>query len=148
MLGPTVIPDGLIVTVWVGSSLFDDRFGLAAQRPAQLTPMRSFPDDNLDPAQCHGDLCIQLTGGHNDIVLHALRDIARFTRGGMQVRWRIDGFASPPRPGRQHAAEPDGLHGRDLQPARGRRTEMDSLIWARPRRRRRGPPAAATWSSG
>jgi deferrochelatase/peroxidase EfeB len=30
--------------------------------------------------------------------VHALRDIARHTRGGMQIRWRVDGFVNPPRP--------------------------------------------------
>ena len=96
MLGPTVTPEGLTVTVGVGSTLFDERYGLAARLPARLTAMRTFAGDNLDPAQCGGDLVIQLSAGNADTVLHALRDIARHTRGGMQARWRIDGFPAPP----------------------------------------------------
>jgi deferrochelatase/peroxidase EfeB len=141
VLGPTVIPDGLIVTASVGSSLFDDRFGLAAQRPVHLTPMRSFPDDNLDQAQCHGDLCIQLTGGHNDVVLHALRDIARFTRGGMQVRWRMDGFASPGRPAGSTPRNLMGFMDGISNPHVDNATEMDSLIWA-------SPATAPPWAAG
>ena len=85
ILGPVVVPDGLTVTVGVGASLFDDRFGLADRKPAHLTTMEPFPNDELDPAQCQGDLSLQLSAGSTDTVLHAMRDITKHTRGGMQV---------------------------------------------------------------
>ena len=98
VLGPDVVPGGLTVTASVGASLFDDRFGLADRKPARLRPMDTFPDDALDRARCDGDLLLQVCADDVDVVVHAVRDIARATRGAMQVRWRQDGFASPPRP--------------------------------------------------
>ena len=43
MLGPDIPAHQLIATVGVGSSLFDDRFGLTARKPKGLVPMRTFP---------------------------------------------------------------------------------------------------------
>ncbi|GEC03973.1 iron-dependent peroxidase [Streptomyces spinoverrucosus] len=127
-LGPDVPADGLTVTVGAGASLFDDRYGLASRTPRQLTTMPSFPDDDLDAAWCHGDLSVQFCAASPDAVLHALRDVARHTRGGMQVRWRMDGFVSPPRPSgtpRNHMGFKDGTANPDVRDAR----EMDRLVW-------------------
>jgi deferrochelatase/peroxidase EfeB len=128
----TFLTAGLTGAAAVGSTLFDDRYGLGSQLPAKLFPMRAFPDDELDPAQCGGDLVLQLSAGNADTVMHALRDIAKHTRGGMQAQWRIDGFASPARPAgtvpRNQLGFMDGISNPDT----ASRAEMDSLVWIQP----------------
>jgi deferrochelatase/peroxidase EfeB len=142
-LGPQLPADGLTVTVGAGASLFDHRYGLGDRRPRSLTAMPSFPDDDLDPDWCHGDLSVQFCAAGTDTVLHALRDVARHTRGGMQVRWRMDGFVSTPRPTgtpRNHLGFKDGTANPDTTDAR----EMDRLVWVG---KANGEPAWATGGS-
>lgn len=97
VLGPTMPADGLTMTLGLGSTFFD-RTGTTSARPRHLTPMRIFPDDSPQDAWLHGDLSLQLCANHPDTLHHAVRDLTRHTRGAMQLRWKIEGYNSPPRP--------------------------------------------------
>jgi deferrochelatase/peroxidase EfeB len=143
VLGPTVVPDGLTVTLGVGSTLFDDRYGLPGLLPARLTPMLPFPNDDLDPAQTGGDIVLQLSAGNQDAVMHALRDIARHTRGGVQALWRIDGFSSPARPSGTVPRNMMGFMDGISNPDTTSQADMDSLVWIQPNAA--GEPA---WTAG
>lgn len=146
LLGPRVpAEDAVRVTVSVGASLFDGRYGLAGRAPRRLRPMPVFPDDDLDPAWCHGDLAVQFCADSPDTVLHALRDLARHTRGAMQIRWRLNGFTGPPRPSgtpRNLFGFKDGTANPDPADAR----LMDRLVWTGPGT---GPgPDEPGWAAG
>ena len=141
IVGPTLPARQLTMTVGLGASVFDDRFGLAGHRPARLTTMPSFPNDDLDPAQCQGDLSVQLRAATADTAIHALRDITKHTRGAMQPRWRINGFVSPPRPSgtpRNLLGFKDGIATPDIS----NQATTDTLIWVMP-----GHPEPA-WTAG
>jgi deferrochelatase/peroxidase EfeB len=132
LLGPTVLPDDLTVTVALGSSLFDGRYGLGSRKPAQLETMRAFAHDDLDPKISDGDLLVQLCANHRDTVGHAMLDIMRSTSGGMRNRWRIEAFRFPPRPvgiPRDWMGFKDGITNPDTTNA----AQMNQQVWVQPR---------------
>ena len=77
----------LTITLGLGASLFDRRFGLRGRRPPALRRMPSFPADNLDPDRSHGDLLLLVQSDHMMVTHHALRDVMRRTKGRLQGRW-------------------------------------------------------------
>jgi len=95
IVGPMVAPDNLTATLSVGASLFDERFGLRNKKPIHLERMTAFPNDQLNPAECHGDLLLQLCANTAETNLHALRDIIKHSPKLMAPRWKLDGFLPP-----------------------------------------------------
>jgi deferrochelatase/peroxidase EfeB len=141
LLGPTVLPDDLTVTVALGASLFDGRYGLGPRKPAQLETMRAFANDDLDPKISDGDLLVQLCASHHDTVGHAMLDLLEHTSGAARIRWRIDGFRFPPRPvgiPRDWMGFKDGI----ANPIPTNAAQMNQEVWVQP-----GSPEPA-WTAG
>jgi deferrochelatase/peroxidase EfeB len=82
----------LTLTIGFGPSLFDDRFGLAAKRPAELKDLPHFPGDDLDQATTGGDICLQACANDPQVAVHAIRNLVRIGFGKVVVRWSQLGF--------------------------------------------------------
>jgi deferrochelatase/peroxidase EfeB len=85
-------PTNLTLTVGLGASLFDGRFGLADRKPARLIDIPAFTGDKLDPARSGGDLCIQACADDPQVAVHAVRNLVRMGFGTTAVRWSQLGF--------------------------------------------------------
>lgn len=92
IMGDKVFPDNLTMTVSLGASVFDGRFGLTALKPKHLQDMQPFPNDALEPESTDGDLSIQICSNTAETCIHALRDIIKNTPDLMTMRWQMDGF--------------------------------------------------------
>jgi deferrochelatase/peroxidase EfeB len=105
--------------------------------------MPVFPDDLITASSpLHGDLSLQICADSRDTVMHALRDIAKHTRGGLQARWKADGFTSPPRPAgtqRNQLGFKDGIANPDV----ARPSVADALLWTRG-----GDDGEPAWTEG
>ncbi|MCS5486876.1 Dyp-type peroxidase [Curtobacterium sp. Csp1] len=85
-------PASLTVTVGLGPGVFDERFGLAAKRPAHLAAIPTLPSDALEDGLTGGDLSLQACADDPQVAYHAVRDLARMARGTATVRWTVIGF--------------------------------------------------------
>jgi deferrochelatase/peroxidase EfeB len=105
----------LTVTIGLGPSLFDGRFGLRAERPAALADLPAFRGDRLDAARSGGDLAVQACADDPLVAFHAVRTLARIGRGAATARWAQSGFDSAPdgRTGRNLMGFKDGTNNLD-----------------------------------
>jgi deferrochelatase/peroxidase EfeB len=145
ILGATFPPDNLTISVGVGASLFDERYGLAPQRPKHLSQMANFPNDRLDPKLCHGDLLLQFCSNHNETNLHALRDIVKQLSGLVAVRWQMSGFQQPNTlkgPNRTSVRNLLGFKDGTANPDSHNAQLMNRLVWVQPNN------SEPTWAVG
>jgi len=130
LLGSNISADGLSITVAAGASLFDQRFGLQAQRPRQLSQMQAFANDALDASWCDGDLLLQCCANSRETVIHAVRDIIKHSPDKLAARWKMDGFL--PAGAVRHSSTPINLFGfKDGtgNPDTADAAQMDALVW-------------------
>lgn len=92
LLGKVLPPDGLTITVSVGASLFDQRFGLSSLKPKHLEEMKDFPNDRLAAEWCDGDISVQICALSPETCQNALRDIIKNTAPYAVIRWSLDGW--------------------------------------------------------
>ena len=86
-------PNSLTITIGFGSSLFDQRFGLADRMPAELLPFGTIPgEEKMNPSISDGDLCIQACADDPLVALHAVRNLIRAARGSAVLKWSQLGF--------------------------------------------------------
>lgn len=140
-----VTDPGLMVTLSVGASLFDERYGLAARKPRELVAMPFLANDRLDPTRTHGDLLLVLQGKEPDVCLHALRRVMRRTRAGLVLHWMQNTFTRPdakPKVGQTQSRNLLGFKDGTANPDAADRKLMDSLVWTAPGD---GEPA---WAAG
>jgi deferrochelatase/peroxidase EfeB len=91
-------PARLTITFGFGAGLFvkegQDRYGLAAQRPAALVDMPRFAGDQLVDARTGGDLSVQACADDPQVAFHAIRQLSRLACNVAQIRWVQTGFTA------------------------------------------------------
>ncbi|MDR3505031.1 MAG: Dyp-type peroxidase [Acidocella sp.] len=122
-------PSGLTLTFGFGPELFlkdgQDRYGLAAKRPAALVDLPRYPGDQLVPGISGGALCVQACANDAQVAFHAVRQLARLGYGAVQLKWVQSAFATA----RKTPGTPRNLMGfKDgtMNPAGG---AMDKAVW-------------------
>ncbi len=134
LLGAAILPDATTITVALGTSLFDDRPWLAAQKPRVLQRMTKFFNDALVADLCHGDMSIQFCANSQESVVHALRDIVKSIPDQLVLKWAQAGNvpAIAPQPGGAMESARNLLGFRDgsANPDSGDVALMERVVWA------------------
>lgn len=128
ILGQTVPPDELTVTVGVGASLFDRRYGLTSKKPKHLTEMPDFPNDKLQAEWSDGDISLQICALSPETCQNALRDIIKHLSRFAVIKWSIDGFL-PKAPAGQAARNLFGFRDGTANPDINQPDIANQVLW-------------------
>jgi deferrochelatase/peroxidase EfeB len=85
-------PASLTVTIGLGPSLFDGRFGLGPRKPAVFSALPTLNGDTLDPKFTGGELSVQACADDPQVCYHAVRNLARLGRSTVTPFWAVLGF--------------------------------------------------------
>ena len=130
ILGKVIKPDGLTITLSVGNSLFDERFGLGPHKPKHLQEMKDFPNDKLQREWCDGDISIQICAFSPETCQNALRDLIKNTAQFAVIRWSIDGFLPKAEPGALAARNLFGFRDGSGNPDVSKPETADAVLWS------------------
>ena len=83
------------VTIGLGPTLFDHRFGLESKRPTPLTHLPAFPGDRLDPTHSGGDVALQVCAYTATAASEAANELRALGAGVVTERWSQRGFRRP-----------------------------------------------------
>jgi deferrochelatase/peroxidase EfeB len=90
-------PQRLTLTFGFGPDMFalngEDRYGIAARRPAALVDLPHFNGDELIAGQSGGAICIQACANDPQVAFHAVRQLARISYGAATLKWVQSGFS-------------------------------------------------------
>ena len=132
-------PSRLTLTFGLGAGLFtkngQDRFGLAAARPAELVDMPHFTGDEFVDSRTDGDLSVQACAHDPQVAFHAIRQLARLADGVAVLRWTQAGFLPDTRKGETPRNMMGFKDGTDSPLVNARPTDTniaDEVVWAAP----------------
>ncbi|MEM9036060.1 MAG: Dyp-type peroxidase [Actinomycetota bacterium] len=136
ILGPDPGATGTTVTVGVGNSLFDDRFGLGSLKPVELQRMPKFGNDFLvREERAHGDLSITVSADTQDAAVHGFRQVLRATRGRLVPKWMRQGYNDifpDVGPGEAPVRNLMGFKDGTSNPSGDDDSTMEELVWVQP----------------
>ena len=132
-------PSRLTMTVGFGPGMFtdakgNDRFGLAAKRPAALVDLPSFVGDELVAERCGGDIAVQACSDDPQVAVHAIRNLARIGFGTVSVRYSQLGFGRTSSTSREQVTPrnmmgfKDGTRNLKLEDT----AKVDQQVWVQP----------------
>ncbi len=131
------------MTLGLGPAIFaPGRFGLAAQRPAPLVHLPSFPGDALVPGWTGGDIGLQVCSDDPQVAFHAVHDLIRLASPTAVPRWSLAGFGNTSNSRAQRTPRnlmgfKDGTNNIKVEDG----AAMEQFVWA-------GAPESPAWMAG